>query len=163
MLLVKVGMTTQTVAKRIQQWESKCQHKLVCLHPEYDMPLSQNSLLDRFKRLTISSLRHSAQFRQYTTFQDNVKGFFVPRDVLKAEKEIHEQLKNRFGRGDVYCTGCVEKAKNKHNESSLLTLFKKKDFVQSDYNVHVEWFPIPKKKLHEVFKIIDLVCLRVMP
>lgn len=163
MLLVKVGMTTQTVAKRILQWESKCHHKLVCLHPEYPMPLGKTSLLERFKKLSISSLRSSVQFRQYTTFQDNVKGFFVPRDVMKAEKEIHEALKMRFGRGDVYCTGCVEKAKSTHKESNLLSLLKKKDFVQSDYNVHVEWFPIPKKKLNEVFKTIDLICLRYLP
>lgn len=164
LILVKVGMTTQTVAKRIQQWESKCHHELVCLHPQYPGPVSQpKSLMDRFRRLSLNSQAHSAQFRQYTTFQDSAKGFFVPRDVMRAEKEIHEALKQKFGRGDVYCTGCVEKAKTKHKESNLLSLFKKKDFMLSDYNVHVEWFPIPKHKLHEVYRIIDLICMRYLP
>lgn len=164
LILVKVGMTTQTVAKRIQQWESKCQHKLVCLHPEYNIPGAQSgSFLERFRGLTLSAQKTSAQFRQYTTFQDNIKGFFVPRDVLRAEKEIHDELKRKFGRGDVYCTGCVEKAKAKHKGSSFFDLFRKKDFMQSDYNVHVEWFPVPKNRMHEVYKIIDRICLRYLP
>lgn len=164
LILVKVGMTTQTVAKRIQQWESKCQHKLVCLHPEYKFPGSQSgTFLEKFRGLTLSAQKTSAQFRQYTTFQDNIKGFFVPRDVLRAEKEIHDELKQKFGRGDVYCTGCVEKANAEHKESSVFDLLRKKDFMQSDYNVHVEWFPIPKNRLHEVYKIIDRICLRYLP
>jgi len=164
LILVKVGMTTQTVAKRIQQWESKCHHKLVCLHPEYHIPAAlSGSFLERFRGLTLSAQKTSAQFRQYTTFQDNIKGFFVPRDVLRAEKEIHDELKQKFGRGDVYCTGCVEKGKAEHKESRLFDLFRKKDFMQSDYNVHVEWFPIPKNRIHEVYKIIDRICLRYLP
>lgn len=155
-LLVKVGMTTQTVAKRILQWEAKCHHKLVCLHPDHpSTPRKPLSFLQRFANLKVDD--------QYATFQDNVKGFFVPRDVLRAEKEIHGALKERYGRGDVYCTGCVEKAKHEHKESSILDLFRKKEVLQSDYNVHVEWFPIPKKNLHDVYKIIDSICLRYLP
>lgn len=160
MLLVKVGMTTQTVAKRILQWEAKCNHKIECLYPNAPKDPSKPSLLKRLERL---SLKNWSSPTAYQSFQPNAQGFFVPRDVMRAEKDIHDLLKLKFGRGDVYCTGCVAKAQEEEKGLSFLSLFKKKEFVESDYNVHVEWFPIPKKQMSEVYRIIDSVCLRYLP
>lgn len=162
-MLVKVGMTTQTVSKRILQWESKCNHKIECLYPN-SHKFQSSSFLQRFERLSLNG-RHKAP--EFATFQDDAKGFFVPRDVMRAETEIHHLLKLKFGRGDVYCTGCVaklqEETKAKEKPFSLRTLFNKKEFIESDYNVHVEWFPIPKKQMMEVYRIIDSVCLKYAP
>lgn len=161
MLLVKVGMTTQTVSKRILQWEAKCNHKIECLYPSSPKDPSQPlSLARKFQRLT---LKNWTAPLPYQSFQENAHGFFVPRDVMRAEKQIHDLLKLTFGRGDVYCTGCVAKAQEQEKGFSLQNLFKKKEFVESDYNVHVEWFPIPKKRMKEVYSIIDSVCLKYVP
>lgn len=160
-LLVKVGMTTQTVSKRILQWEAKCNHKIECLYPTSPHNPSQPlSILKRFERL---SLKSKSTASEYQSFQEHAHGFFVPRDVLRAEKQIHDLLKLKFGRGDVYCTGCAAKAQEKEKNFSLQNLFKKKDFRESDYNVHVEWFPIPKKQMKELYRIIDSVCLKYVP
>lgn len=161
MLLVKVGMTTQTVSKRILQWEAKCNHKIECLYPSSPKDPSQPlSFLKKFERLTLRNLSSTSA---YQSFQENAHGFFVPRDVMRAEKQIHDLLKLKFGRGDVYCTGCVAKAQEKEKGFSLQNLFKKREFVESDYNVHVEWFPIPKRQMKEVYRIIDSVCVKYVP
>lgn len=156
-MLIKVGMTTQTVEKRLQQWESKCLHKLVCIHPGIPLPQS-SSILELFQRLSISKELHKA----YSAFSKEDKGFVVKKDVAHAEREIHEELRRRFGRGDVYCQGCMED-KQKHEKSTTLFPFKSKkdDFIErKEYNVHREWFPIPSKNMDDVYQIIDKVCSR---
>lgn len=183
-LLVKVGMTTQTVAKRLLQWENQCSHKLVCLNPDYRVN-TERSLVERMKLL---ALKPTAQVRQYTTFQQDSNGFFVPQNVMQAEREIHSILRQKYGRGDVQCTGCVDRAKRQESAKTapgnstaeagssskkdsglksitngLVQLFKKKDFLQGNYNIHVEWFAVPRDKVHEVYTVIDEVCVRYLP
>lgn len=157
MMLVKVGMTTQTVAKRILQWEAKCHHKLACLYPDSHQWVSL-SWLDRFRRMLLKD-NHKQFDDEFLTFHETERGFFVPRDVSRAEREVHDVLKLRFGKGDVYCTGCVEKSK----EANRSRLLRKSGFMESDYNVHVEWFPVPKNRMNEVFSVIDNVCSRYDP
>lgn len=160
MMLVKVGMTTQKVDDRIKQWESKCGHKLVCLHPNASLPKSGLSLTDYFRKLTISKSPSAS----LASFRATDRGFFVPRNVWHAEQEIHGELKKLFGRGDVYCQGCMEDKGHHELSTGLTGLFKKNnsdDFIsRRDYNVHTEWFPIPLKRMDDVYHIIDSVCTR---
>lgn len=151
-ILVKVGMTTQTVAKRILQWEAQCNHKLVTLYPNTTSH-PKLSLAERLKRLSL----HSRVASSYPTFIDEEMGFFVPKELAKAEGEIHQLLELRYGRRPIYCSGCVKKEEAKSN---ILDIFKRKEFLASNYNVHREWFPIPKYDIAEVYKIIDTVCVR---
>lgn len=157
LMLIKVGMTTKTVAKRILQWEQKCNHKLVCLYPDSEHE-KKLSLLEKFKLLSLKSKQTPCT---YSAFQETQKGFFVGQQLPAAEREIHSVLKLKFGRGEVHCTGCVEKRAEEAKRGIFKILSKKDPF--EDYNVHVEWFPIPKKMLRDVYKIIDTICMKYTP
>lgn len=159
MLLIKVGMTTKTPAIRILQWEAKCNHKLRCLYPNsYDF--KSTSLMDRFRALSLNS--RPAENRFFLTFHESSKGFYVPRDVLHCERDIHGLLKLKFGRGEIHCTGCVDKTKAAASSRSGLSLLNLLSFKskEPEFNVHNEWFPVPKNMIHEVYSIIDSVCQR---
>ncbi|KAF3993592.1 hypothetical protein FT663_00262 [Candidozyma haemuli var. vulneris] len=156
-MFVKVGMTTKTVQVRLSQWERQCNHKLICLHPGCEG--HEQSLVEKLKRLTISK-SHNDKY-MYHTFNLSDKGFYAARNVWSAEQEIHALLKKRYGGGPVYCQGCVEKAQEDNKLRRVSHFFRRKEDLSSeDYKVHVEWFPIPKTELREVFKIIDNVCMR---
>ncbi|PSK40452.1 hypothetical protein C7M61_000092 [Candidozyma pseudohaemuli] len=152
-MFVKVGMTTKTVDLRLLQWEKQCNHKLVCLHPGSEG--KDLTLVEKLKRLSIRKDKYP-----YHTFQPSDKGFYAGRSVWQAEQEIHGFLKQRYGGGTVYCQGCIDKAKEEEKGSRLLKFFKRKEETLSEYKVHVEWFPIPKSELREVFRIVDTVCMR---
>uniref|UniRef100_A0A0L0NPL1 DUF1766-domain-containing protein n=1 Tax=Candidozyma auris TaxID=498019 RepID=A0A0L0NPL1_CANAR len=155
-MFVKVGMTTKTVDLRLLQWEKQCNHKLVCLHPGYEG--QEQSLVEKLKRLSITRRRYDKH--SYSTFQVSDKGFYAARNVWLAEQEIHALLKKRYGGGPVYCQGCVESAHEGKLHRFLQFFRRKEDLLSANYKVHVEWFPIPKKELREVFRIVDSVCMR---
>ncbi|GEQ66802.1 hypothetical protein JCM33374_g465 [Metschnikowia sp. JCM 33374] len=168
-LLVKVGMTTKTPKVRIQQWESKCNHKLSCLYPGSHPHLGKSSLTKMISNL---SLRDNAETQKYNMYIEKHQGFFVPRNVLHCEQQIHMTLKKKFGRGEIHCTGCSDKhhsADDKdhkdHKPSSILDIFRSKESAapKADYNIHNEWFPIPRKGLDEVFSIINSECMKYRP
>lgn len=153
-MFVKVGMTTKTVDLRLLQWEKQCNHKLVCLHPGSGEKLA-TSLVERLKRLSIRKDKFP-----YASFQPSDKGFYAAKSVYLAEQEIHALLKKRYGGGTVYCQGCIDKAKEEQKGSRLLKFFKRKEASLNEYKVHVEWFPIPKSQLREVYRLVDSVCMR---
>ncbi|CAH2352511.1 hypothetical protein CLIB1423_07S01178 [[Candida] railenensis] len=127
--LVKVGMTTRTsVLSRLVQWEQKCCHSLTCLQP--NVQYFKMDIIERLKRLKI---------REYVTYRDN--GFFCSQ-VAKSESEIHRILRERYGKGDVYCSGCAVTSKD----------------PTSAFKIHVEWFIVPKKDVPYIFEVIDRVC-----
>lgn len=127
--LIKVGMTTRTsVLLRLVQWEQKCCHSLTCLQP--NVQYFKTDLIDRLKRLKI---------KEYKTYRDN--GFFC-NQVAKSEVEIHRILRDKYGKGDVQCTGCVWRS----------------NVPNAKYSIHVEWFIVPKKEVPYVFDVIDSVC-----
>lgn len=147
-LLVKVGMTTKSVDVRIRQWEDQCNHKLQALYP--GGPALKRSLLDRLGLLSVKD-------EHYPSFQQDQHGFWAATDVRAAEREIHKELGLLYGRGDMRCTGCVKKAEE---ESRRFDIFRKKEFLEGQYNVHVEWFPVPKKGMNSVYSVVDRVCQR---
>ncbi len=120
---VKVGMTTKLVLLRLVQWEHQCRHSLTCLQP--NVQYFKMSFVDRFKLFLIKT---------FDTYRDN--GFYCRR-AAAAEAEIHRRLRDRFGRGNVFCRGCAKDAAAR---------------------IHVEWFYLRKRSLPEVFHVIDAVC-----
>lgn len=126
---VKVGMTTQTVSQRLVQWERKCSHSLTCLQP--NVRYFKMSFLDRFKSLSI---------KNYHTYRDN--GFYC-NQAATAESEIHQRLREIYGKGEVYCSGCAPVSPQDSNKQ---------------YKIHVEWFLVPKKEIPIIFEVIDEVC-----
>mmetsp|Transcript_590 Transcript_590/g.657 ORF Transcript_590/g.657 Transcript_590/m.657 type:complete len:284 (+) Transcript_590:218-1069(+) len=156
-MLIKVGMTTQTVQRRLRQWQDKCHHDLTCLHPQKNIQTSSkiDLIIYRFKGLSIK--KQPVKFR---TYNEEQFGFQCPRGVNLAESEIHKMLIAKYGSGDVYCTGC--KGISSIEDSSKWKLFNhklhSKDPFQDGYNIHVEWFLIPKKDLERVYRLIDTVC-----
>lgn len=164
--LIKVGMTTQTVAKRLRQWEAQCGHKLTCLLPQSSQELQVSairSLADKLRHMCISSSA-AKKTPTYVCFQPQNQGFYVLRNVAGAESEIHTVLHQKYGRGDVLCGGCkenravVEEVESRPKLRSLFKEKKREEFQQGTFNVHVEWFLVPKKDLYHVFTIIDTVC-----
>ncbi|KAM9928625.1 hypothetical protein OXX59_001701 [Metschnikowia pulcherrima] len=161
-MLVKVGMTTKTPAVRIAQWEAKCNHKLQCLYPGSHPHLGKSGLSRMFSGL---SLKENKEAKKYSAYVENHHGFFVPRNILHCEQQIHQILKSKFGRGEIHCTGCYDKPAAPEESQSFLDMFRQKDdpSAKTDYNIHNEWFPIPRKKLGEVFSIINGECTKYMP
>lgn len=158
-MLIKVGMTTQTVQRRLKQWEDKCHHLLTCLRPRTKVhPESKISLLiQKFKKLSVST--DNTRLRCY---RDTEFGFFCPKGVNVAEIEIHKRLVAKYGSGDVFCTGCTKSVPAEH-ESIMKRVKGKlstKDPFQNGFNIHVEWFLIPKKDLDLVYQLIDSVCAK---
>lgn len=127
-MLIKVGMTTGTVANRLHQWELQCGHRLTCLEPGTK---PKKSLLDALSLLSLKT-------PSYKTFDKSETGFWCSRSVLQAETHIHALLRAKYGKGEVQCGGC------------------KKAGVEN--GIHVEWFLIPKLELQAAFAVIDTVC-----
>lgn len=157
LLLVKVGMTTKTPAVRIRQWEVQCNHKLTTLVPG-TLAVLLPSLSSLVLKLRSLSLENSAKKRGLPSFHPAQQGFFVPRDIGHCEKQIHDILKQRYGRGEVRCTACMEQA-----ESGATLPPKSPASQQAEYKVHNEWFPVPRAHLPEVFRLIDGVCRTYKP
>ncbi|ODV77707.1 DUF1766-domain-containing protein, partial [Suhomyces tanzawaensis NRRL Y-17324] len=138
--LIKIGMTTQTVEKRFKQWQDKCHHEIVDMLPA-SAPMASHSkmsrLVSKFSRLSIKPERLAHAYR---TFRPDEKGFYCRNNLAVVESEIHRQLRNIYGYGDILCQGC--------NEAS------------SGYKMHIEWFLIPKTHIPGVYRAIDSICLQ---
>lgn len=151
-ILVKVGMTSQTVEKRLKQWEEKCHHRLSCLCPNNEAAAyikssssSMNRLISKFSKLKIGN-------KIYKSFQEGNDGFYCQTNLGLAETEIHSRLREKYGYGDVICSGCAKN--NKHIKLENNTS------AQKAHNIHVEWFYVPRKDLEFIFDIIDTTCLK---
>lgn len=143
--LIKVGMTTQTVQKRLLQWEHKCGHQLTCLDPTLPEP---KLLVARMAQLCV--LEKPA--RSYTSWRDG--GFYTARNVAMTESKVHAVLRQRYGRGDVLCTGCRPDT----TDGKWLPKERAKPGSEA-YGIHVEWFLVPRTALSSVYELIDQECL----
>lgn len=149
-LLIKVGMTTKSPAIRIRQWEDKCHHKLTHLYP-HSHSFKKFSLSEAFRGLSIGSSK--ANFRSY---ESSARGFYNSKNALRAEKLIHDALRGKYGRGQIQCTGCV--LKKELAPSSKWPLILKGRNESNPHNIHTEWFPVPRREIEDIFKIIDYIC-----
>lgn len=150
--LIKVGMTTQTVEHRLQQWHQKCGHQISPLSP-YDSTHKKkrffSTFLSRFKNLSLDDYLE--------TYNEDIGGFVCNTAVSAVEKEIHLRLIERYGKGIVYCTGCMKQENQKR--SSWIQKIKGEEPFLKEHNYHVEWFLVPKNELKWVYRMIDKKCL----
>ncbi|KAI5962076.1 uncharacterized protein KGF55_003151 [Candida pseudojiufengensis] len=142
-ILIKIGMTTQLPNIRIKQWEMKCGHDLINIGPKNENLIKNKNFLERFLCLSIEDREEI----NYNRFKND--GFYCEENLKLIESTIHQKLRRKYGKGDVYCSGCLqdqEKIKDKQSP------------FKTNYNVHIEWFLIPKSDLREVHKLIDCTC-----
>lgn len=162
-ILCKIGMTTNTVSRRLSEWQNTCKHPVINLTPErintllsyrrqqQEMAhkLSIKNLSNIFKKMSLSSKNKQAtvtglssednRVPKYHTYRDggfynNDKGRYNLRTI---ENSIHRELWNQYGRALTYCYGCDE----------------------TGYKRHLEWFRIPVRDLPDVLRKIDSMCL----
>ncbi|KAI5949923.1 hypothetical protein KGF54_005401 [Candida jiufengensis] len=142
-ILIKIGMTTQLPNIRIKQWELKCGHELVNLNPKNSYLIENKSLIEKLLCLNINEKDNPS----YNRFKND--GFYCEENLKLIESTIHQKLRQKYGKGDVYCSGCLQDDKLHTEKTSPL---------KTNYNVHIEWFLIPKKDLEEIYKLIDYTC-----
>ncbi|KAG7665557.1 uncharacterized protein J8A68_000959 [[Candida] subhashii] len=154
-ILIKIGKTTQTVNNRILQWEKKCNHKLTNLEPLNRHLIEKrrhdggiiSGLIRRFRRLEVRDDEEDVQYKRYKN-----NGFYCNSKLDLIESTIHKSLRKKYGKGDVYCIGC--------NQDPIKVKRKTSPF-DTNYNVHIEWFLIPKEDLQYVYKLIDSTCIQL--
>lgn len=143
-ILCKIGMTTRlNVQSRLNEWESKCHHRIMNLTPQcVDVLVNVNkkkhkSLSSLFKRLSLNKSKNNTTI-QLQTYHNG--GFYV--DISKSkltlqqiESALHNYLWERYGKGIIHCQGCSENLKSTKR--------------------HVEWVYVPIKQLHYIFNYID--------
>ncbi|ODQ79335.1 hypothetical protein BABINDRAFT_176253 [Babjeviella inositovora NRRL Y-12698] len=142
-ILIKVGFTTQfPVQKRLTQWENKCGHRLSPIEPHVRNYERKTTLLKLFSKLSIKPSEVSeGSFRTYDISQ---KAFHCDSNVNIVESHIHKLLRQKYGSGDVLCSGCT-------NDPTVLKR-------QDRFNVHVEWFQIKRTDFDDVFQTVDRCC-----
>lgn len=139
-IFLKIGMTSQNVKVRIRQWEDKCKHDIVLVNPENDGVITKRSLSHLFKGL---SLTKRTKYQSLT----EEGGFHCGKQLSRAESEIHQVLRQKYGKGIIFCKGCSE-------DPNKVTEF------MNGYNIHIEWFLIPKKDLSAIYSVIDSICIK---
>ncbi|WEJ93848.1 hypothetical protein PSN45_001325 [Yamadazyma tenuis] len=139
-VFLKVGMTTQSVKKRIKQWEDKCHHDIMLINPHTDKVVYTNKLSHLFKRLAVKDKQ-----KTYSSLTDE-GAFYCSGNLAQAEGEIHKRLWSKYGKGSVSCKGCSD------NSTRTNELF------VNGFNIHVEWFLIPKKEISVVYDTVDGIC-----
>ncbi|EGW30668.1 uncharacterized protein SPAPADRAFT_155740 [Spathaspora passalidarum NRRL Y-27907] len=154
-ILIKIGMTTKTVNTRLKEWESQCHHDITNLGPMnrhlvVEHESSVKMLISKFLNLNISS-HHviNSNISSYRRYKDN--GFYCKQNLDLVEQKIHQSLRDTYGKGDVYCKGCVtSKSPGKTKSGAPFPKF----------NTHKEFFLIPKKDIDSVYELIDSMCIR---
>ncbi|KAH3675885.1 hypothetical protein WICMUC_002455 [Wickerhamomyces mucosus] len=132
LILIKIGMTSKSVAKRLNEWENKCNHRLISINPYC---LKKNSILSLFKKLSIS---HGGNDYTLKTYDMEGQGFFTESNLSKIEKEVHSTLWKLYGKGDIVCHGCK---------------------IGEKIGIHKEWFLVKRTNLDNIFKLIDKIVI----
>lgn len=130
-ILIKVGLTTGTVAQRLKQWETKCNHAVTYVDPYSTQ--DTRSLSSLFSKLSISKTK-STGLKNYDPVNH---GFYASKNLGDIERTIHKTLWSLYGRGDIICHGC--KSGGAHS-------------------IHIEWFKVKRENLKTVFRLIDEIC-----
>ncbi|CAK9441091.1 uncharacterized protein LODBEIA_P49600 [Lodderomyces beijingensis] len=148
-ILIKVGMTTQLPNVRIKQWELKCKHELVNMGPANSHLAKPH--LSWWQRMANLSLEDGQRVdATYRNLQN--EGFYCNGNLKNVEMAIHSKLRANYGKGDVFCSGCVSDDDLTVNKSTKAVP------LRHNFKVHVEWFLVPKTDLTSVYKLIDETC-----
>lgn len=156
-ILIKIGRTSKPVKTRLRQWEAHCKHELTCLTPynhrqllrQHGIKGTMNNLLTAMERVALDD---DVISKMFPMFQDD--GFYCQSHLDDIEKEIHRQLRERYGQSKVFCKGCYEE--NIRARGGTVSTEALVDAVK-EANVHVEWFLVPKIEVGKVFRIIHNV------
>ncbi|GMM37515.1 hypothetical protein DASC09_048400 [Saccharomycopsis crataegensis] len=170
-ILVKIGRTVQPVAKRIQQWQRQCNKNITLISPDIVKKASPSSLWALFSKLTIEDPYYSTNKLSFNPnrFLPNIRGhgminkttfkcfnecdnsFHCRNNLSRIEKEIHNQLRDKFGAFGMECDNCSLKKSKVYDSNGG-------DIIVSKPVTHREWFRIPKQRLNEVFLQIESIC-----
>ncbi|ODV98048.1 hypothetical protein PACTADRAFT_14529 [Pachysolen tannophilus NRRL Y-2460] len=144
-ILIKIGYTTQSVHTRLKQWEFQCKHQLLLVNPynskQEVITNDMDKLLFFFKKMSLNGSK------QYLNYENTQSGFLCLQNANIVESKIHQLLRQKYGHGNVHCNGCIDNNNNNNNNNN-----------KGNFNIHIEWFLIPRKEIDNVFKIIDRVC-----
>lgn len=124
-ILLKVGYTTQTVSKRLDQWRQQCKQDISLV----TLPQPSFTLFSCMRK------------PQYSHWDDSCCGFVCGKNANLVEHAVHAKLRSEYGFGAIHCEGCAGGGTKK-------------------YNIHVEWFLVPRTHIERVFRIIEDECIR---
>lgn len=123
--LVKVGYTTKTPRKRLQEWSKQCQHAIELLpNPKYPI-----------------------QRRNQETYDASENGWLIYKEAKSPqaiETQVHNLLWQLFGKGHVVCDGCHKNI----SDGEVRTR------TDNGMNRHVEWFCLDRRDVPVVYEIV---------
>ncbi|KAG5368854.1 hypothetical protein CJU90_1087 [Yarrowia sp. C11] len=123
--LVKVGFTTKTPRKRLQEWSNQCQHAIELL-PNGKYPI---------------------QKRNQETYDGSENGWLIYKEAKSPqaiENQVHNLLWQLFGKGHVVCDGC-------HKNIADAEVRTRTD---NGMNRHVEWFCLDRRDMPVLYEIV---------
>ncbi|ODV59903.1 uncharacterized protein ASCRUDRAFT_71389 [Ascoidea rubescens DSM 1968] len=153
-ILLKIGLTTQSVQKRIKQWETQCKCDLIIVEPLLfetsvkfinsglkllNLGDSKANLSNDPDRMNYNNFINLLKFKSYN---NQLKGYYCPKNLYKIELLIHDTLREKYGKVNLYCENCGVRA----------------DDV--DYKLHTEWFLVDRDDMKKVFKLVDGICYK---
>lgn len=124
--LIKVGYTTKTPRKRLQEWSNQCQHAIELL-PNSKYPI---------------------QRRNQETYDGSENGWLIYKEAkspLAIESQVHNLLWRLFGKGHVVCEGC---------HKNIVAAGEKTKQQKGGMNRHVEWFCLDRRDVPVVYEIV---------
>jgi len=134
-ILLKIGFTSGTPKKRLQQWKRQCKHQFVLVTPEM-LPSIVCSKMDKMHMLLHSFSRLSLKdLNGYTKFDNKSLGFRT-KMAYQTEQKIHHNLHQKYGFGKLYCDGCKD----------------------ANGGIHKEWFLLPREDVKNIFAMINKIC-----
>lgn len=152
-ILIKIGMTTRNdVSIRLAEWRKQCKREIIPINPSRALQFysldsntrhgKKSNIIDKVSRLfskldlsggsTSSKTSSTAtQTLNLSTYQRNGFRCTHPRDV---EREIHEWLWHKYGKGNVLCEAC--------------------------HKTHHEWVRVPVREMVSIMYTIEGICSR---
>lgn len=129
MTLIKVGYTTQTPRRRVDQWREQCRHPIRLLGPPEP------------RRWLFGGSGGGGYAREMEGWPVR-----VPERARAVERAVHERLWARYGRGRVHCEGCAKAALKPGGGGG----------AGGKMGTHTEWFLVPNddKTLEHVYSVI---------
>ena len=134
-ILLKIGFTSGTPKRRLEQWRRQCKHQFTLVTPRMLSSIvcskkdKMHVLLHSFSRLSLQDLG------KYSKFDNKNLGFHT-KLAFQTEQKIHHILHEKYGFGKIYCEGCKS----------------------TKGGIHKEWFLVPREDVKNIFEKINDLC-----
>lgn len=173
-LLIKVGLTTQHVSKRINQWLKQCNHEITLIEPFILHDNTPSTLSGLFKSLSLNE-PYSSSPSSLTLPSSNSHGkhrlLIGVKNMLlnmNTKNKIRDcKLKTFNVRDNGFYCPCHLALIEKRIHAILRLQFGKVELqcenctlASKQNTVHREWFLIPRDRLIDVFYLIDDICYK---